>query len=358
MIPYLVLLAIICAIGLLFYWNGKSDKAFLLLSAVLIIFVQSVRAPTVGVDTPTYYNGFEIIRQLDWESCNIYGWETLYTALNWSVGQFSDSFNVLLFAVSVLIVGNVFYFIYKNSDNVFWSVFLFFTLDYFFMSMYSIRQYCAISIGINVYTVLKQKFDSKNIIKALCLLALALGFHNTAFVCVAFFIPFLLKRVDVKTILWLAISTIVVIVCFSQIMEFLFQLFPKYAMYQSIGSEKFDGINIRGIDLLFTAFKLIALIVISRFNPDLLKNQDLYRLLFVTGISIGLSVLVTRVELMWRFTYYFDIFLTILIPNLIERFVKYRIILYFLLFVLGISYFIYIMISNGGQCVPYQTFWA
>lgn len=358
MIPYLVLLTIICTSGLLFYGKKKNDKAFLLFSAILTILFQSVRAATVGVDTPVYYNGFQIIRQLDWESCNVYNWEILYAALNWIIGQFTQNFNILLLVVSVLVVGNIWYFIYKNSENVFWSVFLFFTLDYFFMSMYSIRQYCAISIGINIYTVLKQNFDRKNIIKAICLLLLALGFHNTAFVCVAFFVPFILKKVDAKTILLLAVATVLVILSFSQIMGFLFQFFPKYAMYQSLGSDKFAGAQIRNIDLIFTFFKIVSFLVVSRFNPDLEKNQELYRLLFVTAISIGLSFLVTRVELMWRFTYYFDIFLIILIPDLLQRLKRCRTIGYYLVLVFGVLYFIYIMILNGGQCVPYQTCWS
>lgn len=357
MIPYLILLGVVSGSGVLFFWKDKKIKMFLIFTAICTILMQSLRAPTVGIDTPTYYNGFQIIRSLDWANCNIYNWEVFYTGINWVIGQFTDNFNLVLLVVALIVIPNIWYFVYKNSDNVFWSIFLFFTLDYFFMCMYSVRQYCAIAIGINIFTVLRNDSSKSGYLKSAILLIIAMCFHTTAFVCVAFFVPFLLKKIDTKTIAFLALGIVVAILLFSNIVDLLFEIFPRYAKYEIMGSEKFQGMQIRDIDLLFTLIKVMIFLIVSRFNPNKSKNQILYKLLFIVGISVGLSIMVTQITLMMRFTYYFDIFLIVLIPNVIERFKKYRSLLYLCLMTFGVSYFIYVMSINGGRCVPYNFFW-
>ena len=93
------------------------------------------------------------------------------------------------------------YFIYQNSSNTFWPVFLFITLDHMFVSMYSLRQYCAIAISINIYTILRKGTSVKAYIKAVTLLIIAMMFHTTAIICVLFIAVFMLGKISKNRIL-------------------------------------------------------------------------------------------------------------------------------------------------------------
>ena len=207
---YYILLFIISFLGFIFFKDGttpKRNKYFLICSFFLLFLVQSLRKYTVGVDVPTYVEGFYQIRNMPWNDCRLHDWEPLYAYLNKLIGCFTNRYSVLLSAASFIILVGCGYFIYKNSTNVFWPVFLFIVLDNFFISMYSLRQFCAIAIGINIYTVLKENTSVKNYIKAGILFLLAIMFHVTAFVCILFFAVFWAGKMSrFKLILWLLIG--------------------------------------------------------------------------------------------------------------------------------------------------------
>lgn len=360
MTPYLVLLSSILVIGAVIFRKSSSDnrkRVFLFVTMIITVLLQALRATQVGIDVPTYHYGFQQIRQLPFNDCIVFNWEPLYVYLNWIIGQLTDNFNWLLLAVSIIIVGNIWYFIYKNSNNVFLSVLLFFGLDFFFMSMYSLRQYCALAIAINIITILKNENSKKAYMKSILLLAIAIGFHTTAFVCVTYIIVFSLGAIDKKKLIIWMICGALAILFYTQILELFFVVFPKYAYYREIGSSKFSGSSIRDIDLIFDVIKIACIVIAFKQNPHTHKNQIYYRLLALSSIAIFLSFLVQKITLLWRITYYFDILLIVVIPITVGYMKNYRKSINGIIITCIYIYYIYVMFLNGGQCVPYRVFW-
>ncbi len=357
---YYILLFIISFLGFIFFKDGttpKRNKYFLICSFFLLFLVQSLRKYTVGVDVPTYVEGFYQIRNMPWNDCRLHDWEPLYAYLNKLIGCFTDRYSVLLSAASFIILVGCGYFIYKNSTNVFWPVFLFIVLDNFFISMYSLRQFCAIAIGINIYTVLKENTSVKNYIKAGILFLLAIMFHVTAFVCILFFAVFWAGKMSkFKLILWLLMG-IFGILYFSKIVDFFLFLFPRYDLYRSRNTANFQGTSVRNIDLVYDLIKIMCIFIMWKFNHANKGHQHILKLLSLSCVAIILSFLVTKIKLVWRFTFYFDILLIVVIPLVIEKFKYHRYVAYAAVYLSGFIYLSYIMLLNGGKCVPYLTFW-
>ncbi len=357
------LLIFICILGAGYSLHGvtrKKNIRFLCISLTSIFVIQSIRGHYVGIDTITYINSYLKINTFStcWEKQN---WEKGYILLNQIVGKLtSNNPQCLLACVSLIILTGFGYFIIMNiKDNTtaFWAVFLFMTLNHYLTSMVSLRQYCAMAIGCNTYTVLKKDVSITGFMKAVGLLVLALFFHSSAFVCLIFILSFLVKKIDKKFILLTAIASGYIYFNFYHILETAFGIFTRYYIYSISGHEKFSGMEFGNTYWIFLIGKILIMFLIFRLDPREEENKELYRLLLFSLIGITVSIMTTRVALVWRFGYYFDFFLILLIPETIRRVKKYKLLLNFIVFIAGWSYYFYLLYTNGAQCVPYYTFW-
>ena len=361
---HIALLAGICVLGGAIYYDGVSDKknkTFLSLSFALIVLVQGLRRYDVGVDTITYVKGFYNIIGLhdSWEENS---WEILYVLLNKCVGFITQQYTLLLIIVSGIIVGGIFFFIYQNIDNktsAFWPVFLFIALNHYLTSMVSLRQYCALAIGINIYEVLfsKKRKHTHKYIKSIVLLIIAMQFHTTAF-CLSFLILLsLVKRVTKTNICVIFAADLILLVAFDSILNIMFQMFPKYQFYQDSNYMKFQSSEFATVDLVLMILKLSICAVAFTLNQKNDSTQKLYRLVAVSFVAIGISFTATQVQLMWRFAYYFDVFLILLIPEFIKHLRREKNIAYSSVLLGGWAYYVYLLVTNKAYCVPYYFFW-
>lgn len=360
MLIYYILLLLISFLGFIIFRNGvtnRKNRYFLICSFMLLFIVQSIRKYTVGVDIPTYIEGFYKIRELPWKNCRLHDWEPIYAYLNKLIGTITNNYSVLLSVISAIILINCGYFIYKNSQNTFWPVFLFIVLDNFFISMYSLRQFCAIAIGLNIYTVLKDELSLRNYIKAFLLFLIAMAFHATAFILILYFAVFLIGKISKsKLLLWIFVG-VLGIVFFSYIVDVFLKIFPQYAFYRNKNTTNFQGASVRNIDLIYDAIKIMCICIMWKFRYTQKNNQNIFQLITLSSVAIILSFLVTRIQLVWRFTFYFDILLIVLIPMIIEKIKYHKYIAYAAIYLCGWIYMTYIMVLNGGKCVPYLTYW-
>lgn len=163
MAVHIGLLIYICILGYIFFKNGVSksgNRYFVIVSFIAIFLIQSMRGLDVGADTPAYIRGYLNINSLtsSWESQN---WEKGYVLLNKIVGTITGNNPYWLLAIiSAVILTGIGYFIIENTtpaQSAFWPVFFFVTLNHYLTSMVSLRQYCALAIGINIYTVLSRR---------------------------------------------------------------------------------------------------------------------------------------------------------------------------------------------------------
>lgn len=361
---HVALLAGICILGGVVYYNGISDKKnkiFLFLSFLLVVLVQGLRRYDVGVDTITYVKGFHNIINLQdsWEENS---WEILYVLLNKCVGFITQQYIFLLIIVSGIIIGGVFFFIYQNIDNktsAFWPVFLFVALNHYLTSMVSLRQYCALAIGINIYEILfsERKKYSHKYIKSILLLIIAMQFHTTAFCLIFLILLSLVKKINKTNICGIFIADLILLVAFDSILNILFQIFPKYQFYQDSNHMKFHASEFATVDLVLMILKLSICAIAFTLDQKKDTTQKLYRLVAISFVAIGISFTATQVQLMWRFSYYFDVFLILLIPEFIKHLRREKCIAYGSVLLGGWAYYVYLLVTNKAYCVPYYFFW-
>lgn len=341
-----------------FFFKTKKqrNKVFLYFSFFLIFLLQAFRSPTVGTDTLAYESIFYNIRMNPKTAYpNL---EIAYKLLNVAVSGVTDNPQALLAVVSLIILTGVGYFIYNNTDNTILAVILFITFNHYFTSMVSLRQYCALAIGINIYTVLKNEQSKKNYIKAIALLIIAFLFHQTSFVCAFFIIIFQFKKATKRNvIMWIAVA-MVSFFSFDYILQIGFSLFSRFESYQILGHEKYRTASFGLLNGIFTIIKTGLVLLVFKLNENNKNNFCLYRLITIVLIGTAMSVFSTKVFLFFRFAYYFDIFLIILIPQVLQRISKnIRVFLTIGVYLFGCAYFLYQMLENNSKCVPYKFFW-
>lgn len=356
------LLLYICILGFIFFYKAisKTRNRYFVIAAFLPIFIiQAVRTLEVGIDTPAYVRGYFNINTVP-SSWEIQNWEKGYVFLNQIIGTItSNNPHWLLAVVSALILTGTGYFIIKNTpsfQSTFWPVFFFITLNHYLTSMVSLRQYCALSIGINIYTVLNKSTSHRAYIKSILLFLIAMSFHASSIVCLVLIFSFFLKRVNQHTILICIITFFIIFINFDVLLNIAFKLFPRYYAYSQMGHTKFAGVPFSNTYIVFLMAKLGFTILVFMLNPQLDTNQDLYRLLFFALIGAGISVMTTKIALIWRFGYYFDIFLILLIPRIVVRIKALCSTIYIICFLAGWSYYLYLLLTNTALCVPYHTF--
>lgn len=362
MIILTMMLAIICVFGIALFQNGVSkqkNRVFIVFAFAIMFLFQALRGETVGADTPAYINGFYKITQIanSWEKRN---WELGYVLLNRIVGYFSDSPQILLAAVSAVILGFSAYFIAENTDNdesSFWPVFFFITLNHFLTAMVSLRQYSGLAIGINIYTVLRKDLSLKAYFKAFALLILAFLFHRSALVCGLIICLFWIKNIDRRTVLLVCAACVVVFVFFDSFLQIGFKIFPEYYDFATSNHPKYAGMEWGGVYTVFLLLKIILTMFVFMLCPRLQDNKELYRLLVLVLIGAGISLMTTKVGLIWRFGYYFDIFLILLIPKVLKRVRDVGLAGYSICFLGGWGYYLFCLYTNNSRCVPYYMFW-
>ena len=363
---HLILLLYILLLGffvyVLMYKRGHNTNKFFVIASFLPVFIiETLRADTVGEDTLTYLKGYIHVNTLhgSWEEQT---WEKAYLLLNIAVGKISNcNQQLLLGAVSLIILFGVGYFIIENCDGItaFGPVYFFVTLNHYLTSMVSLRQYCALAIGINAYTILRKKDSLKSYIQALILIGIAILFHNTAFVLII--IPFLMhfKKVERKHIIITICSIRLIIVLFTPILNMFYRIFPLYYRYSLMGHAKYSGRSLGKVYIALLILKTLCLLSVFYLSPQNTSNKDLYRLSIFSALGAGISLMTTRIFIVWRFGYYFDIFLILMLPKLAKKFVGISgLFVNSVFYLFGLSYYIFLLFANSSGCIPYKFFWS
>lgn len=335
------------------------DKIFLSMSFIPIALIAALRNLGVGLDTSVYISVYHNLNMSvnSWEEQN---WEKAYVLLNKIVGRLSNhNEQVYLGCVALIILIGIGYFILKNSEEIsaFSPVFLFITLNHYLTSMVSLRQYSALAIGINSYTILKKDNSYKAIIKSIILIFISMLFHKSAFVLLVIPILFRLKEINRKTVFTIIIAGAFIFMFFFEVMDVLMWIFPEYAGYKTGGDVKFQGTTLGNTYKLLLLLKIFVMVLIFKLTPKLEINRELYILLVLTIISAIISTFTMRVALIWRMGYYFDIFLIILIPKMIRRIKDMQGLANLCVLLLGSAYYLYLLFVNTAGCVPYSFFW-
>lgn len=355
-----VYIGLTCLILLLgsFFANQRLDKnnlVFYILSGISLIVISAFRSWSVGADTLNYINLYRYANNASVENL-LFGYQgvdrgyLLYTKF---LNNFSESGQFLLFVNSVIIVFSIFYFIYKNSNNDVLSVYLFLTLSQYLTSMNITRQYLVISIFVFAYEMLKKNKFTIYIL----LILLASTIHSTALIFLIL-VPIIWLKPTYKNLLrLLPIMGAVTIILYLN-PTIIFSVAGSYSDY--IGTQFFQSVDVGGTIVIWIVQFLLVI-----FGIMILKNKELndevsiriFISSFMVFASICVGLLGSQIYLLFRLNYYFDLFMLLLIPDVIFYLVKEKNLARFIIYSLLFIYFVYNLLNGIAGAVPYEFIW-
>ena len=360
---YIILMLTVLLFGTAYNVNytQKRKRNFLILIFAIITALATLRKYTVGIDTKHYCNGYKVISNLGWESFQNINYEWGFTALCKLLNNISPEPQLLIIVSSLLIFPPVGMFIYKNSDDVVLSTYLFIALNIFSMNMNVMRQ----SIAVGIILLGLECLKKNKYVLFIAFVLLASLFHQSALLCL---IMLLFYRMHYKkrTLIYTLIACVVGFVGFKYIFNVAVNIFEDYAGY--IDSE-FSVSNYFGtaINLSICAIILIFGLIYYRTDGIYYLKKELNNQISYDFQAYSLSacllclVVGLQMTILLRAKLYFTIFYISWLPNAIYT-IDYKDmrVLYKLLFIsITMLYFIIIAVYRPEWygVVPYEFFW-
>lgn len=324
------------------YITGSTVAFALIL--VSVTFIEAMRGITVGEDLTGYLSWFEYYRAkplniqtlLDFSAFEP-GFMLLYKV----IGIISTTDHAFIAITSIIIVFLNMFFLYKNSKDFYLSVLLFFGFNHFFTSMVSLRQY--IAIGLTMWIL--PSLNKKKIKKAIVLAIIAFFFHMTSIIATVCIFAAYMVRTKKKIIPWVLAISIIALPFAGKLFTFFTAFFPKYQLYYSLGA----GGRIGKLRLIYILLE-IALIIYVYITKDKDEEYTEYSLLLIPAIACGL---LTSIPHIFRIGYYFDYFILLLIPKIVEDLKLNKAFMRFAVVAVSIVFFVYYLSVNPGNVVPY-----
>ncbi len=311
--------------------------------------VLGLRGFNVGEDTPHYLHIFRQAEYVSWSDMlhstgmrtayytNQYGYtdtiENGFLALAKIIHWFTDDGQVFIFVVATLTCGLFARFIYDNCEKVFYPTFIFLCESMFMFAFNGIRQLLAVSITIQVYTLLKAKKWKQ----AVVVILFASLFHNVALIGFVLF-PIMLVKHDKKYKLfkYAMIAAIAGPVFIVYAQNLITKLFPRYTAYFSVNywQNSLGGSTI----LLLIEFVFLMIMYEKKF-----KTEDSFNLATLILIFIACELAGLKISVFSRVGYFFRAYLLLFLPDAEKYFSRnsriiVRIVLMILLILFYLSY--------------------
>ncbi|WP_169447646.1 EpsG family protein [Paenibacillus daejeonensis] len=332
------------------YWNKNAGTkiSYLVLSLTPLFIVSGLRGSNIGTDTWNYLRGFRNIATTSFNNVfSLERWEPGYLIINKLSSIISYNEQVILIVTSFLSLAGVGYFIYKNSTNVVFSLYLFVSLYLYLFSFNGIRQAIAISIiAIGFHYIINRK-----LIRYIVVVALASLFHQTSILLLVLYFIYGL-RANIKVLALLASVFAVVWAILDRLILVVIRNSNTLSYLES--GQLFEG---SGLLFPLISASILFLLVYIKFSESI-RDKDLDFFIILTLLSLFNNLLSLEIALFVRFSYFFMVFYILAIPyslRLIKKKEK-RIILSYTTIILTLSY-LAIRLSQGWHgVVPYQIY--
>lgn len=305
----LALLILFCA-GVPNALSLSSKKVGFWFCIFVLIILSSLRGANIGNDTHSY---IYLFKNLSAENHSRY--EIGYVFLNDIIKKITDNYQYLFTIISIFVYFSIGRFIIKYSKIPWLSLFLFLTYGFFTFTFSALRQAIAITICLYAF---ESMMNSKNI-KAFLLIFLASLFHNTAIVFLFAFICKFIKPSG-KVFIVGYISSFIILVAFTTVLYYVFQMLPMYKHYSQgtyigeIGIASFLYAILSSIILLFSYKQLTSGIKKSGF----ISKVDSYGLIMVL-LAVVFYIISIKANIFDRMAIYFNILSIIILPNAINK---------------------------------------
>lgn len=383
MIIYFVLAGFIPLYGFLTHANRNNfrKKQFVFVVFGIMTLISALRASTIGIDLDLHYaKNYELISSVNWSDIPIFAtlkqYELGYCYFTKLLTYISSNVQFYIIITSIIIYGLHGYFFYKKSEDVILSssLFMFFCLFYMYMNI--IRQAVAVSILLLAYLIFSEsKKKVHNYVVFVLLVILASVFHSSAILCLVYLLFDKLKFTKIHMLLGIVVTALIY-VGYSSVYKFVLSILggnDKYSSY--LESEKYgvghmNSQSIYYVIITLGAFLLGYYILVwkDKTSHKLFAKQE-YKvksnesfMLYMSFIAFACRLLIFKMSIISRFTFYFIPFVLILYPYAISKFKRRsnRIILNLTVYGVCLFYFMWVTVSNADTLygvVPYEFFW-
>ncbi len=324
--------------------NYKRNKIIVMFSSIFIIIIQGLRRTTVGVDLIGYIPALQYAKNMNFISGEkLYNYELGYSLYSQFFSKLNVSDQAYLFIVALTIIIPIAYVWIKNSKMPGLSVLIYITLGFFVFSFSGLRQSIAISIAFFSFRYVQEK----KLIKFLLCVALAMSFHSSAIV---FFAAYPLYYMKLKQTHYFFIIP-------GFILAFIFKskiFLIIYKLYRGFEGEV-EATNAYTM-LLIMIFVLILSYIFGSKDKDNLNINAYKNYMLVT---IFLQIFASQSNIAMRAGYYYYIFITLLIPEVIKNQRDKNVRLLATIFLIGsLLYFFQVNAGSGYLNVsPYYFYW-
>lgn len=330
--------------------NSNRKKKIILISFVVVFgILLGFRGKYVGTDTWLYSNIFvesgvasNVFRYYMFARCPVYVLvcRFLYT--------FSQSANTMMIFSAFVTLGCVAYFIYKKSEDITMSVYLYIVLDYYLYSFNASRQLLAMSLLLVAYL----KFEDGKKKAAIIIWLAAVGVHSLVMLF-AIAIPLYFIRLNHRRFVYISAGIFLVEAFAMQALGLFQRLSSQYSDLSAVGYNLGAG-DSRGFRIvyaiLFFLLEILACVYSAKKSKWIYKEEYL-RLLLIINVGLFSMIIYRHFYIFARVEKIFCQFLIILVPLIYRHLFKNR----NLMIINAASYVIFFIpfLSQTANYLPY-----
>ena len=376
---YLLVLLFVMAYGVIYKPNKsiRKRKNFLFICFGIMIIVSALRNYTVGRDLQShYYRTFQNIINMPWNNFSASSYDPGYVVFYKLIGIFTDNPQWMIAIHALFVIGISGWFIYKNSDDVVLSTFMFIATNTWFMYMTMMRQAMAICFTLIALEIWKKvNWKTWRYILFVATILIAATFHSSALLGFAYPVFNIIKFRRKEILL-----SIVVVVASFIFYQRIYSIFARiisirrdFAEFYSSSGSAINIISLYGVALNALIFLLGCYVLAYKArnkenindydgNPVLTDTFSNSFLLFMGLLMVICKLTGLRINIMSRMAYYVGPFMWLLFPRVLEKtnlksnkqILKYGIGLIMLIAFIWMGYR---SAADLYGTVPYELFW-
>lgn len=334
----------------------RNSNFFFIIVLAELVFVAALRGMTVGTDTTMYISGLNYYKGITFSEIFTkrlvypYDWEAGYFLIVKVLAWLNINNSVFLLMIALVIYIPTLKFIKAYSKSYGLSLVMYFALSLYGYSLCLFRQMIAISICICSIRYI----EKRNIIKFLLCIGVAFTFHYSA-ICFAFLYLMVAFFDRIRKVLYVFPFVAGAFLIFGRdLINVIIKIFPSY-LHHVGGKYDVSGGSYLMLLMLITFFALTLCYMKKERELDFILTLSICALL----LAILAQAMAYSMTFFSRILPYYTIFLTILIPEEIERLLsgKSKLIASLASYTIFFAIFLYSLSKDSYGIVPYSFFW-
>lgn len=289
----------------------KSNDLFLSITFLILFLLVAFRTENIGNDTKTYLNFFNKTCAVKWSLLEGDShFEKGYIILNILISYISSNSRFFMIFMSLIFNFVVFYFIKKNSKNYLLSVLIYICMLHFYNSMTMMRQFCAIIVLLSAFKFVKEK----SVVWYIISVVLASLFHSTAWLGLLIYVAYNCRYTNKRAIIILIIA----IIC-TMFVTPLMDVIAEWVGRNNFYNERQDGQSLANMlyAIVYFVMYIFSIYEITK-SKNHNTNKNYFNLYCILG-AVAINLIGLKMNVLSRAALYFDIFIIIILPNVIEE---------------------------------------